>query len=67
MEGMPAVTFHFGGDYEIQYSSHVPEVGDRVTHAGAIWTVVSVENTRDGVVAKCTLGLTQRVTVGVTF
>jgi hypothetical protein len=67
MEGMPAVTFHFSGDYEIQYSSHVPEVGDRVTHAGAIWTVMTVEDEGNGVVATCTLGLTERVTVGVTF
>jgi hypothetical protein len=51
-----AVTFRFGGpDYEVRYLSQPPEVGNLVTHVGALWVVVSVHTDEEHgfVIADC--------------
>jgi hypothetical protein len=55
VEDLLAVTFHFGPEFEVHYVSHVPEVGDRVTHASAVWVVACIENDASGVIARCEL------------
>ena len=55
MNDLRAVTFRFGvGDYEVHYLSHLPEMGDFVTHLGELWTVASIEaEDVGGAVARC--------------
>jgi len=53
MGELQRVTFRFGRDTELQYLSRVPEVGDRVTHGGALWVVTDVRSDSVGEVVIC--------------
>jgi hypothetical protein len=53
MAELQRVTFRFGRDTELQYLSRVPEVGDRVTHGGALWVVTDVRSDSVGEVVTC--------------
>ena len=55
MEELHAVTFHFGHEFEVHYLSHLPAVGDRVTHSSAVWVVARIENDASGVIVRCEL------------
>ena len=49
------VTFHFAGRMEVQYLMSLPEVGDRVSHAGVLWVVTRVESDSVGALVVCEL------------
>ena len=55
MEELRAVTFRFGGEYEVRYLQRVPEVGDHVTHAGSPWLVASIDEDATGPIIRCNL------------
>jgi hypothetical protein len=54
------VLFDFDGVREVHSSDTIPEVGDRVTHRGDLWTVQEVESDDVGVVVTCKLDAATR-------
>jgi len=53
MEAQQRVTYDFAGERQVRYTSAVPEVGDLVTHEGALWVVRSVDYDEVGPVIRC--------------
>jgi hypothetical protein len=47
------VTFRFEEDSEVQYLRDIPELGDKVSHQGALWMVSSVNNDGLGALVTC--------------
>ena len=49
------VTFDFSGDREVQYLQGIPAVGDFVSHRGALWLVLRIDDDAAGLVVTCEL------------
>jgi hypothetical protein len=47
------VTFRFGGDLEVRYLPGVPEAGELVSHAAALWVVAFVSADSVGMTVIC--------------
>ena len=53
MDELRRITIRFAGHMEVHYLDCLPEVGDFVSHDGALWTVTRVEIDRVGARIVC--------------
>jgi len=49
------VTFDFSGDRDVHYLDGIPAVGDFVSHRGALWVVLRIDDDAAGPFVTCEL------------